>query len=149
MSHHSARLLRCSTIGVILTSIAVALPLSAQRGRAGTDSALRADYRDLGELLSKLPTVTPPPLDEAHALWLGALPLSCLDRLQPRPGRGGAARGAANLASDSSNRIARRDSNSADSAGRGSGRGGRGAGAANNGAGYFWVATYSLVPDHD
>src|SRR5215831_11338830 len=149
MSLCRARQLLRSTISVFLATIAVALPLSAQRGPAGADSALRADYRNLDELLAKLPSVTPPALDEAHALWLGALPLSCLDRLQPRPGRGGAARGAANLASDSSNRIARRDSNSADSAGRGSGRGGRGAGAANNGAGYFWVATYSLVPDHD
>jgi hypothetical protein len=145
MSRHSARLLRRSTIGVIFTSIAVALPLPAQRGRAGTDSALRADYRDLGELLSKLPTVAPPPLDEARALWLDALPLSCLDRLQPRPGRGGLARGVINVfnpTGDSSNRIARRDTSSADSAGRGGG-------GANNGAGYFWVATYSLIPDHD
>jgi len=146
MSLRRARQLLRSTISVFLATIAVALPLSAQRGPAGADSALRADYRNLDELLAKLPSVTPPALDEAHALWLGALPLSCLDRLQPRPGRGGAARGAANAASDSSSRIARRDTNSADSAGRGGGRAG---GGANNGAGYFWVATYSLVPDHD
>src|SRR5215831_5550095 len=146
MSLCRARQLLRSTISVFLATIAVALPLSAQRGPAGADSALRADYRNLDELLAKLPSVTPPALDEAHALWLGALPLSCLDRLQPRPGRGGAARGAANAASDSSSRIARRDTNSADSAWRGGGRAG---GGANNGAGYFWVATYSLVPDHD
>jgi len=137
------------TIGAILSMIAmVASPLSAQRGPPRTDTTLRADYKDLGELLAKLPAVTPPRLDEAHALWLGALPLSCLDRLQPRPGRGGAARGA-NPASDSLNRTAQRDSNTVDSAGRGGGRAGRGGGGASSGAGYFWVATYSLVPDHD
>src|SRR5262245_35346645 len=145
--HHARR----STISAILSMHAlIAPPLSAQRGPPRSDTAMRADYKDLGELLAKLPIVTlpPPPLDEAHALWLGALPLSCLDRLQPRPGRGGAARGA-NPTSDSLNRAAQRDSNTADSAGRGGGRAGRGGGGANNAAGYFWVATYSLVSDHD
>ena len=69
---------------------------------------VRADYRDLNELLQPLPSVTPPVLDETRALWLATLPLACLDRPQPRP----TARG-------------------------------------NTGAGYFWVATYSLAADHD
>jgi hypothetical protein len=132
-----------------LVAIACVSPFAAaQRAAARGDTALRADYKNLDELFAKLPVVTPPPRDESHALWLGALPLSCLDRLQPRPGRGGAARGA-NPASDSSNRIAQRDSTTADSAGRGGRRGARGGGGTNSGAGYFWVATYSLVPDHD
>src|SRR5262245_52003417 len=146
----SLRHARGSTISATFSMIAlIALPLSAQRGSLRTDTTIRADYKDLGELLAKLPIVASPPFDEARALWLGALPLSCLDRLQPRPGRGGVARGA-NPATDSSNRIARRDTTNADSAGRGGGRAGRGGGGANNGGtGYFWVATYSLVPDHD
>jgi hypothetical protein len=45
-----------------------------------------AEYRDLGELLAKLPNVSAPTFDERQALWLGTLPLSCLDRLQSRPG---------------------------------------------------------------
>src|SRR5215467_4445528 len=149
MSHHSARLLRCSTIGVILTSIAVALPLSAQRGRAGTDSALRADYRDLGELLSKLPAVTPPPFDEAHALWLGALPLSCLDRLQPRPGRGGAARGAViafNPTADSSSRVARPDTNASAAATGGVDVGGIRPSNAARRIGGRWTTVVGMVP---
>ena len=82
-------------------------------------AAARAGYKDLGELLQKIPAVAAPIFDEQRALWLGALPLSCLDRLQPDPGerRAGNGRGAA--------------------------------AAANSGAGYFWTATYRLVPDHD
>ena len=79
----------------------------------------RADYKDLAELLQNLPDVALPALDEERALALGALPLSCLDRLQPAPDdrRGISGRGAAP--------------------------------AANTGAGYFWTATYRLIPDHD
>jgi hypothetical protein len=105
----------------------------------------RPDYRDLNELLDKLPRVDAPALDEARGLWLGALPLACLDRLQARPGRGG---GRATPPPDSSSRRAASRDSLADSSGRG-GRGGRGAAGTNSGAGYFWVATYSLVPDHD
>lgn len=103
-----------ATIGVVSRSA------PAQQSAARADIALaRADYRDLGELLQKLPSVAQPKFDEARALWLGALPLACLDRLQSRPG------------------------------GRGTGRAGAPAAPANNGAGYFWMPTYSLTPDHD
>lgn len=101
------------------------------------DSTLRADYKDVAELLRNIPNVAPPAFDEARALWLGALPLSCLDRLQPRPGRGGGG-GRANAPTDTT-----RDS---------TGRGARPAPpppANNSGAGYFWVPTYSLVRDHN
>src|SRR5262249_6683765 len=91
-----------------------------------------------------IPTVSPRPFDESTALWLGALPLSCLDRLQPRPGgRGG---GRATPPSDSSR--ARSAADSADTA-RARGRGNAAPAAANNGAGYFWVANYTLMNDHD
>ncbi|MGH7620437.1 MAG: DUF2891 family protein, partial [Gemmatimonadaceae bacterium] len=102
----------------------------------------RADYRDLAELLQKLPVVTAPALDEARALWLAALPMSCLDRLQPRPGRGS---GRANVAAETSGTRGGRG----DSTGRGGGRATGGPAASNAGAGYFWAPTYSLVPDHD
>lgn len=106
---HIYRAMRRSRISIVVLFVALAgLPRAALSQRDSVP--LRADYRDLNELLQKLPTVQPPPLDDAHALWLGALPMACLDRLQSRP----AARG-----------------------------------RANSGAGYFWGATYSLVPDHD
>ena len=76
-----------------VTIICAAPPTAAQQPATRADSAsTRPDYRDLAELLGKLPDVRPPAFDEARALWLGALPLSCLDRLQPRP----SARGRAN-----------------------------------------------------
>jgi hypothetical protein len=132
---------RSSIVFSAAVLLAVSRSATAQQPPARTDSIpLRADYRDLNELLQKLPRVPAPSLDESRALWLGALPLSCLDRLQPRPsGRGG---GRANTAVDTS---AGRGRGIADSTGRGAaGRGG----ATNTGAGYFWVATYTLVPDH-
>jgi len=73
---------------------------------------------------------------------LGALPLSCLDRLQSRPGGRGGARAAA-----TADTARGRGENPADSASpppRGPT-----APANNTGAGYFWVASYSLMNDHD
>ena len=116
---------------------------NAQQPAPRRDS-LRADYRNLGELLEKLPVVAPHPFDESTALWIGALPLSCLDRLQPRPGGRG---GRANAASDTSRRAS-----SADSADTNRARATTATAAApgaNNGAGYFWVASYTLMHDHD
>ena len=124
---------------------------SAQQPPARTDTVpLRADYRDLAELLEKLPKVAPPVLDEPRALWLGALPLACLDRLQSRPGgRGGAGR--SNAPSDTSSTARGAVAGAIDSSGRGGGArtGVVPTGGANTGAGYFWVPTYSLTPDHD
>jgi hypothetical protein len=124
---------RHCTAGALLLLMQAA-PASAQQAR--TDStALRADYRNLNELLAALPLVSPPTFDEERALWLGSLPLACLDRLQPRtPGRGGGGGGrAVGAASDSAARAGR------------AGGGGR----ANTGADYFWVASYRLIEDHN
>src|SRR4051812_3532468 len=119
-----------------------------QPARADTVS-LRADYRDLGELLQHLPAVAVPELDQSRAIWLGSLPLSCLDRLQPRPGGRGGAAVRPNTPTDSTVRPPQDSANRATSAPpAASARGGPNAGL-NNGAGYFWVPTYRLVPDHD
>jgi hypothetical protein len=107
MRAHRARLRLALSI---FASFVVPAPLAAQQAPVRSDStALRSDYRNIDELLRSIPKVPPPTFDEERALWLGALPLACLDRLQSRPGPRGA----------------------------------------NSGAGYFWSATYSLVPDHD
>ena len=122
------RELRCAIAALAVSSAAL-----AQR----PDTTLRADYKDIAELLQNTPNVAPPAFDEPRALWLGALPLSCLDRLQPRPGGG---RGRANTPADTNAR--------ADSTGRGVRTPVAPAGN-NTGAGYFWVPTYSLVRDHN
>jgi hypothetical protein len=122
------------------TVACLAEPIDAQQSTR-PDTAARADYRDLNELLEKLPKVAPPEFDETRALWLASLPLSCLDRLQPRPGgRGGAGRG--NATSDTTAARGRGSSDSATS-------GARSAGGTNSGAAYFWVGSYSLMHDHD
>jgi hypothetical protein len=113
--------------------------LSSQQPPRRDSISLRADYKDLSELLKNLPAMAPRPFDESLGLWLGALPLSCLDRLQARPGGRGGAR--ANVATDSA-RMRGADSGSAPI---------RAAAAPpnNSGAGYFWVASYTLMNDHD
>lgn len=138
-----------------LAVVCLSLPASAspQQPTARRDTVpLRADYRDISELLAHLPAVAPRPFDESLALWLGALPLSCLDRLQPRPG--GRAGGRAIAPTDSARG---RGGNAADSTNSPPppplppplARGSTAAAATNNGAGYFWVASYTLVSDHD
>ncbi len=154
-----ARLCRLNLLATFAAAQCVAFAPAetlAQQPSARADTTpLRADYRDLAELLQKLPDVAPPSLDERRALWLGALPLACLDRLQSRPGGRGAGR-AGVTADTSAARGATADS--AIGTGRGGARGGVAslagaagpiAAGANNGAGYFWVPTYSLVRDHD
>jgi Protein of unknown function (DUF2891) len=125
--------------------------LAQQPTRADT-IPLRADYRDLAELLQKLPNVAAPGFDESRALWLGALPLACLDRLQSRPGRGGpGAGGRANSPVDTLRSPSTVDTAERGGVGRGAGLGATAPGgpAANSGAGYFWVPTYTLTRDHD
>lgn len=118
-------------------------PALAQQAAPPFDTVpLRADYRDLGELLDRLPRTTPPTVDAARALWLGALPLACLDRLQSRPG----GRAARPIASADTTRAADTTVRGTDA------RTGGAPGAVpatNSGAGYFWVPTYTVVPDHD
>ena len=128
-----------------LSMVFIWQPATGQQPTARDTVPPRADYRDLAELLDHLPAVAPRAFDESLALWLGVLPLSCLDRLQPRPGgRGG---GRATTPPDSA-RV--RDANAADSTTSPPARGSTApAPAANNGAGYFWVASYTLMNDHD
>jgi len=125
-------------LATIVALVSFAEATSAQRPDTVTQ---RGDYRDLGELLSKTPNVSAPAFDEAHALWLGALPLSCLDRLQPRPGGRGSSAGRAGVALDSAGGRGR---GSVDSTSTAAARGGN-----NSGAGYFWTASYALMHDHD
>jgi hypothetical protein len=118
------------------------LPVAAQAPRA--DSAGRREFKDLNELLAHLPNVSRPVFDERRALWLGSLPLACLDRLQAAPGRGGGANRGGNAPPDTAGRA----SAAGDSAGR-AGRGAPAAGRGNaSGADYFWVTSYQLIPDH-
>src|SRR6185369_7889688 len=78
------------------------------------------------------------------ALWRGSLPLGCIDRLQSMPGRaGGAGRGGEAPTADT---TAGRGGAPADSAGRG--RGGNAGRGNSNGVDYFWVTSYTLIPDH-
>lgn len=130
---------------VCLLSLAV-IPAAAQRPGSHADSVpLRADYRDLDELLEKLPRVTAPAFDESQAVALGAIQISCLDRLQPRVPPRPDTRGAAS--SDDS--TAGRDSTSQpDSTGAASDTAAA-APANNRGEGYFWVTSYSLVPNNN
>ena len=109
------------------------------------DTLLRADYKDLAELLTRIPVVSARSLDEPLALWLGALPLSCLDRLQPKPGGRGGGRATASPDSTRGRGASMADSTSNPALTRGS----TAPAGANNGAGYFWVASYSLMNDHD
>ena len=128
----------------ISLSLVLSRPGLAQEPPARRDTLpLRGDYKDLPELLSHIPTVAPRSLDESLALWLGAIPLSCLDRLQPRPGGRGGGRAAV-----SGDTARGRGSNATDSANTPA-RGATAPAAANNGAGYFWVASYTLTNDHD
>lgn len=137
-----------SAVVAIVTFASIGRSALGQRSTSRADSVpLRADYRDLNELLQKLPNIAAPQLDEARALWLGALPMSCLDRLQPRAGARGAGRGAPAGAGDSANRRA--GDSTADSATRGRAARGPAQAGTNTGAGYFWVPTYKLVADHD
>ncbi len=132
-------------VATCLSVLFLSPPAIAQQPAARRDSVpLRADYRDLSDLLAHLPAVAPRAFDESLALWLGALPLSCLDRLQPRPGgRGG---GRAIAPTDSARG---RGGSPTDATTGAPARGSTAAAPANNGAGYFWVASYTLMNDHD
>ena len=67
----------------ILVAPALMLLFSAgMTGQSGSTS-------DLTAFLAKLPSATPPALNQEQALWLATMPLSCLDRPQAAPsGRG-------------------------------------------------------------
>ena len=121
--------------------------IGAQQPPPRPDTTLRADYRDLADLLQKLPTTPPPAFDESRALWLAALPLACLDRLQSRP----AARGGGGSRAGTTNAPARVGDTTVTAARATTAQGPAplSAPTANSGAGYFWIANYTLVSDHD
>jgi hypothetical protein len=131
------------------------IPAAAQRPQPRADSVpLRADYRDLNELLSKLPKTPAPTFDESQAVALGAIQLSCIDKLQPRvpprpePPRDSTARRDSVGRGDS---AAAKRAGATDTASRTRRRGPAAGTAApnNSGAGYLWVTTYSLVPNNN
>jgi hypothetical protein len=134
------------TTGIVLFSVVTILgtAAAAQRPQARADTAsARPAYRNLDELVAHLPNAAPPDFNEPQAVALGAVQLSCFDRLQPRvPPRP--------VPRDS---AARSDSGRVGSIAAGSPRGGRGAprdsapaAADNRGDNYFWVTSYALVP---
>ena len=136
------------SFGAVAVLSFASLSAAAQQQRPKGDSAhLRADYRDMNELLEKLPRTNPPAFDESQAVALGAVQLSCIDRLQPQvpprpvpPSTASAdsAHAGAPVRDTSRRRTARGASDTA------------GAARANNrGDGYFWVTTYSLVPNNN
>lgn len=124
-------------LGAIALLSLVAAQAAAQRPRQRADSVpLRADYRDIDELLAKLPRIAAPAFNEREGVALGAIQLSCLDRLQPRRSRRDKER---DRSADSSARSAAdtlADSTRAES-------------TTDRGRGYFWVASYSLVPKNN
>src|SRR3954471_12788431 len=48
--------------------------------------ALDPEFKDLAALMASLPTVKVKPLDSTSALFFSALPLTCIDDLQAKPG---------------------------------------------------------------
>jgi len=73
---------RLVAIVAVLAALVCLSRSSLAQQPARTDTTpLRADYRDLAELMQKLPNIAAPAFDESRALWLGALPLACVDRL--------------------------------------------------------------------
>jgi len=128
-------------LGVVALLALAATQAMAQRPNQRADSVpLRADYRNIDELLAKLPRVTAPAFAESDGLELGAIQLACLDRLQPLQPRRNQARAAAadSAASAADSSAASAADSSADSTRT------RDA-SAERGENYFWVASYSLV----
>jgi hypothetical protein len=117
---------------LVLLPVSVRIAAAQQPPQHGDTSKARADYRNVAELLEKLPNTPEPAFDPPQAVALAAVQLSCLDRLQPKVPPRPVPRDSAR--SDS----ARADSAHADSA--------RGAPTDNRGTNYFWTTSYSLVP---
>jgi hypothetical protein len=71
----------------LAVSVLLALALvPAQTPAPPQEPAAPAEYRDAAALLAALPTAAVKPLDQRAALVFTALPLTCIDDLQPRPG---------------------------------------------------------------
>ena len=136
--------------GALAVLLGSTLPAAAQQTRARDSVPLRADFRDLNELLAKLPKTAPPPFGESQAVALGAIQLSCIDRLQPMipPERVPRDTTADSVTTESKDRVSHRSvAVERDSAGA---RGSASSPVANDrGTGYFWTTTYSLVPSNN
>ena len=69
-----------------LVGAALIAALSVPAGKpAQTPAILAPDFKDSAALLASLPKATVKPLDAPSALLFTALPLTCVDDLQPRP----------------------------------------------------------------
>lgn len=117
----------------------------AQRGQQGEAPAPRPKaegYHTLAELVAKLPDVPEPAFGTPQAVALGAIQLSCLDRLQPkvppRPVPRDTALADSAKAGATQAWRAQGDTTRGDTA--------RAAAADNRGSNYLWVTTYSLTP---
>lgn len=114
--------------------------LFAQQSTQDTDSALvRGDYRDINELLQKLPNPAPPSFDKVRAVELGAIQLSCIDRLQPMMPQRRTPAATPRESRDRDRGGRHVPGNVSDSSER----------ANNSGTGYLWVTSYSLVPNNN
>lgn len=74
-----------TTSWTLAGALVLAVSFPAQKPAPSPAQAPALEVKDLGSLLASLPTATVKPLDEPSALLFTALPLSCVDDLQPRP----------------------------------------------------------------
>src|SRR5262245_57276779 len=72
----------------LVCALLLGVSVSAQAPQTAQTPAKPAEgeFKDLPALMASLPKATVKPLDAASALLFTALPLACVDDLQPRPG---------------------------------------------------------------
>src|SRR5215467_7404004 len=75
--------MRLTTLGLLL--VLGLLPAQKPAAPASQPPAQAPEFKDLGALMASLPAATVKPIDASSALLFTALPLTCLDDLQPRP----------------------------------------------------------------
>jgi len=75
---------RAATACLIMISTRPAGAQGAPRADSG-GAAKAPEFRDLASFYASLPLVEPRPFDQATAVQLSAMPLSCMDHPQPRP----------------------------------------------------------------
>ena len=66
-------------------AVALALTLTAGAQKPADVTPPAPAFKDLNALMRALPSPAAPTLDEPRAIWFAALPLGCVDELQPRP----------------------------------------------------------------
>src|SRR6185295_14588555 len=69
----------------ILSLLAGALAAAAPLAQTAQKPAPAVEFADVDSFYKSLPAASVRPLDPAAALLLTALPLACLDELQPKP----------------------------------------------------------------